>query len=467
MGKLKISSNQFLESQELRKLIDFIDDNGFRKLFKGLTKNFGLLQKYEDLGGNKSFEVISYNATSIKVRGDSTAFDSNGKTIYLKDDVIQNIPIDATNSYWFKISHTTSNLEDGTITIDTQGNLTGVDTLFTNVLRGQPNFPTKITVYSEGIYEGEFEVLKVISDTQAILQGDFSGGGYSDVQYAVIGTFDYSATIEDENKKIYEYDSCNLEVITAETQPLLSANEEFLIAKVTNFAGSIVITDLREDHLLTLTDIIDNDNYALINRENIFEDVIGNVVQNVDTGNSPGLSKGYNIILEDVSSSIINLDASGITNSSCRGFWKADNEPFTVGSVLTIRNVADQTITFTKSSTVNAINCGFVDYAPWLYSDDDVQNGTQIRQRILRKNQIVTVVCASNSFDNVDGVWRSLWIVLDNTAEDMYQIWNKIKQVISDVEVAPAKVFVNGDDGITDTDSADAAGAKEGDIWIS
>jgi len=92
--------------------------------------------------------------------------------------------------YWIKIAHQFINEEVGTVSIDVNGNLTGIDTKFTEVLRGAPNFPSKIRLLDASYNLLDYEIVEVIDDTTVLLAGVASSfTAESTLTYALLGTF--------------------------------------------------------------------------------------------------------------------------------------------------------------------------------------------------------------------------------------------------------------------------------------
>lgn len=239
MGKLKISPNLFLEVNELNRMRKFIEDDGYKLLMKYLSKTFGIAQNSD----NTLFKVSHKSGTNnVVIVNAGVAFDSDLNVIILKENkelTIQN-PSSSDLKQWIVISYTSTNDEEGTVKISNQGVLSGVDTKFLDVLRGQPNFPTKVS-FTSSKNTGEYEVVEVTSDTSAILSGSFTEE--SDLKYQVIGTFTPGFQPEDDDKAIYEYDSCNISVIESKDEPNVDENS-FIIASV-SFVGGINVNDER------------------------------------------------------------------------------------------------------------------------------------------------------------------------------------------------------------------------------
>lgn len=251
MSKLKISPNLFLEVNELNKLVQFLGEDGYKPFLKHLTKSFGIAQNEN----NTYFKVSRKNeAQNIVIINAGVAFDPNLNRILLLEDKELEIP-NTGNNQWILISYAPTNNEEGTVSISAQGALSGVGTKFTSVLRGQPNFPTKVKFDSSKNTE-EYEVVDVTSDTVATLVGSFAAE--QGLKYQVVGTFTPGFQPDDEDKAIYEYDSCRIDIVESEDRPEL-AEGQYIIAKVSYVNDVISVSDERIRNLFNYETKIDED----------------------------------------------------------------------------------------------------------------------------------------------------------------------------------------------------------------
>lgn len=236
MGKIKISPNLFLEVNELKKLVDFIDNDGYKLIFKQLIKDFGISQNSDNTMFKVSHKAGTDNVVTIN---SGIAIDSNINIINLPQPIDVEIPY-SDKKQWIAISYSTTNDEVGVVDISPQGNLSGVGTKFLSVLRGQPNFPTKVKFSSINNTE-EYEVVDVTSDTEATLSGAFVDE--KQLKYQVIGTFTPGYQPDDDDKFIYEYDSVMIHVIDSDDKPSVDS-DTFIIACV-DFENGINVIDER------------------------------------------------------------------------------------------------------------------------------------------------------------------------------------------------------------------------------
>jgi hypothetical protein len=238
MSDLIISPNLFLGVNELDRLKKSLREDGYKRISTYLTNSFGIAQD----ANNTFFKVTQLaGSNNTVVINKGVAFDSSLNAIVLENDTQLTIP-NTGITQWIAISYVYTNIEKGTINVSALGSITGIGTEFLSVLRGQPDFPTKVQLVSE-LNTGEYEVVDVTSDTSATLSGDFVAE--SGIQYKVIGTFTPGFQVDDDNKFIYQYDSCSIRLIASEDVPTVGA-DEFLIASVSyDGVGAMYISDER------------------------------------------------------------------------------------------------------------------------------------------------------------------------------------------------------------------------------
>lgn len=256
MSKININRNIFLEKEELQRLQQFLgpDSLPYQTLLDN-TISWGILRTVFT-GTSPDFLVeVGSNVGTIKINYLSRAVDKD--RLLIKQQPIDNISVPNDGVfYWVKISHKYTNLEVGTCSVNINGEVTGVGTLFTEVLRGQSSeVPTKIMFYKDGLINNQiYEVVDVLDNLNIIINGvDFSEE--SGLKYIVVGSTPLGEVITDEQKEgLYLYDSCNIELIPEEvldTEPVINYVEEkqFYISRVVNNAGVITVEDKRSNFL--------------------------------------------------------------------------------------------------------------------------------------------------------------------------------------------------------------------------
>lgn len=261
MSRLKFSSNLFLEVNELQRFNKFLEEDGWKRAMKAISKNFGIVEN----ASNSYFKVTARSGSnSVIVINAGIAFDSNMDAIVMTDDLELSVGNTGSNR-WVILSRAVTNEEQGTVNINSDGSLSGIGTEFTKVLRGQPNFPVKVKFNSTS-NNGEYEVVSVTSDTSALLSGSFVN--QSNIKYSVVGTFTPGFQPTEDNKMIYEYDSYNIEVVDSEDRPAVS-EDEFILAMISfDASGSMNVSDERIRYMFnnpyTQSDESDNSTDPLV-----------------------------------------------------------------------------------------------------------------------------------------------------------------------------------------------------------
>lgn len=247
MSRLKFSTGLFLEKAELERFNKFIQDDGFIKYFLSNSTKFGLIKNQSD-GSFDNAKVSESTSLTLNIN-EISAFDQNGNYIYYP--AVTELEIPTTDDwYWIKIKYLQSNNEVGLYSIDTSGNLvcTTGNGEFLSILRGQPNFPSRVKLIDSTNNLLEYDVLEVIDNNNAILQGDFISE--SDLKLVVVGTFATGFVVDSSDKDIFLYNSCTLSFeneLTLNTAPSKIEGEEFYIARVAVSGGSVFIEDKRNE----------------------------------------------------------------------------------------------------------------------------------------------------------------------------------------------------------------------------
>ena len=261
MSRLKFSSNLFLEVNELQRFNKFLEEDGWKRAMKAISKNFGIVEN----ASNSYFKVTPRaGSNSVILINAGIAFDSNMDAIVMTDDLELSVGNTGSNR-WVILSRAVTNEEQGTVSINSDGSLSGIGTEFTKVLRGQPNFPVKVK-FNSTRNNGEYEVVSVTSDTSALLSGSFVN--QSNIKYSVVGTFTPGFQPTEDNKMIYEYDSYNIEVVDSEDRPAVSG-DEFILAMISfDASGSMNVSDERIRYMFnnpyTQSDESDNSTDPLV-----------------------------------------------------------------------------------------------------------------------------------------------------------------------------------------------------------
>lgn len=247
MSYLKINEELFLEKAELNRFEQGVRDNGFAFDKKMDTAIWGIIRnKFYD--PNFDFLKIVDTANPDKFRiQNGFAYDIDRLTIkWTKGDTDIVIPT-SNQKYWIRISHEYSNTEEGYVSVGgaNKSLINGIGTKFTEILRGQPNFPSKIRFTNSQYYTLEYEILEVIDDNNVLVQGIFNTLE-TDLQIVVVGTFTPGVQVLATHKDIFMYDNCKMELILDNgfTPPVV-AGKEFILGSVFYDNSGILIEDYR------------------------------------------------------------------------------------------------------------------------------------------------------------------------------------------------------------------------------
>lgn len=246
--KVKLSENLFLSVQELNRMKQALQDSGYKQLVRYLTKSIGIAQD----ANNTLFKVSpKMDSNTVVVINAGVAFDSNLDPIVMEENKeIEYTTWNSVDKHWLILKRAVHNNEVGTVSVSASGVLTGVDTKFTEVLRGGPDFATKIK-FDSAANNGTYEVVEVTSDTSAIISGSFAA--QSGMKYQVVGTFTPGFQPDENDAKIYEYDYYEIEDIISEEKPELG-QDEFLLASIYwTAAGVIQVVDERTPYLFNFS----------------------------------------------------------------------------------------------------------------------------------------------------------------------------------------------------------------------
>lgn len=231
-----------------------LQDNGYKQLVRYLTKSVGIAQDAE----NTLFKVAAQtDSNTVVIVNAGVAFDSNLDPIVMKENkVIEYSNWNNVDKHWLILRRAVNNDEEGTVSISASGVLTGIGTKFTEVLRGGPDFASKVK-FTSAANNGTYEVVEVTSDTSAVLSGSFAA--QSGLNYQVVGTFTPGFQPDENDAKIYEYDGYEIEDVISEDQPDLG-QDEFLLASIYwTAAGLIQVVDERTPYLFNFSGTTDND----------------------------------------------------------------------------------------------------------------------------------------------------------------------------------------------------------------
>lgn len=252
MSRINFAPNLFLGNQEIKNWWKFLVDDGYKAIFKKSVASFGFVVNAGEIFDDLKV-VPGTQADRLTIKAGSL-IDSNMNIINVPTDLVDQFTVPNDNlPYKIVISYAETTEEVGTVSVDLAGNLTGVGTKFTEVLRGAPYHPIKIKFLDASLNLSEYEVLEVISDTQAVLNAPNTLAVENDLTYGVVGTFSPGIIPAASEKYPYRYDSNLLQLTTS---PLLAGQEgntHFILGTATNNGGSVTIVDTRGNYIFEFT----------------------------------------------------------------------------------------------------------------------------------------------------------------------------------------------------------------------
>ncbi len=268
-NRLHFSENLFIDNLELRKFQDFIFEEGWEEIIKNKIGSFGVVKNNKIDQGFNNFKIsqgtsLNGEPTIVVNEGYCVGYDQNKNSIeIIKNEWTKPIVFPQNGQYyWVKIEPEINFIEKGVCSIDENGNLIGVGTEFTKVLRGQPNFPQVIRFYrldktdnytkiQSGLNPLEYTVAQVIDDQNVILQGDFLNE--NSLYYEVVGTFTPGYIIPEEDKGIFRKNGCKISLVqensptTEPNKPNHVVDREFFIYRIKYENGQMKIEDFRNE----------------------------------------------------------------------------------------------------------------------------------------------------------------------------------------------------------------------------
>ena len=246
MSNLKINENQHLGKQELNRLVKFIKEDGYKKLLSLNASSFGFVKSASDstFESLKPIQGVVVGGVTLKsgyaIDGDMNVLTNNSDNV----DIVVN-PNDGVPRY-LKVKFAVNPEEVGTVSLAIDGTITGTGTLFTEVMRGGKNHPSKIVFINSASNLLEYTVLSVSSNTSAVVQGA-AFTAEADLTYKVVGSFD-TPVVPLSSKDVFQYDSCEISFDTTQT----TLANEYVVAEVRTVGGVTEIKDLREDSIFSL-----------------------------------------------------------------------------------------------------------------------------------------------------------------------------------------------------------------------
>lgn len=243
---VKTNEDQFLGKQELNRIKRSLQLDGYQRAMLAMSGTYGVVKIPVDVSFD-ALKIIQGSTVPKLTLKAGMAIDIFSQITRVDGDQVDVLttPTDSVLRYVI-ISYDKDNREEGDLTLSTDGSMVGNgNTLFTDVLRGAPNFPVKIKFPNSVSNLGEYEVLSVTDDLNAKIVGA-SFVAEIGLRYEVVGTFTPGKIVPSPDKLIYEYDFYKIRL---DVSPALISNIEFLLASVSSNGVATTINDLRASNL--------------------------------------------------------------------------------------------------------------------------------------------------------------------------------------------------------------------------
>ena len=261
MGRLNLKDDLFIGTQELKAFQDNMLQ--FKTILGYLTNTYGFIDlkdksKFSE-NENSCWKVNPTTGGAFSISTPSYAFAyPNNLIAWTNPSRIVQVPSSFENkTFWVKIKFSEDNFEQGTLSVDSQGNITGTNTKFLDRLRGEPNFSSVIELFSydtssnSWISQGQWNVESVNTNTSCVIDTtNLTPNTTISYLYKVVGTFPLGTVITTDKKFPFIYDSCEIELVegTTENQApnesvMMISTTEFYIARVFYSQGVLTILE--------------------------------------------------------------------------------------------------------------------------------------------------------------------------------------------------------------------------------
>lgn len=270
MSQLNVNRNTFLEKEELMNMQSFLQNSLLGKILIGATYSFGIVTNnpkkldnnfvpVDGFADNNAFEVEQgTQGGTLKVLP-GMAVNSLGQVISITN-ILDNFAVPADGSYyWLKLSYSTKTYEDGLVSINQRGAVTG-NVNFSGKVRGQSG-KTPVSIRfaksdgSQPLNNGIYQIVNIVDNQNLILSSDSDFITETNLRVIILGTIPLGKVFTDAQLEgLYTYDFYTLSLsqeVTLEQPPVKSTNE-FYLARVRNNGGAISIDNSVKSEYWTL-----------------------------------------------------------------------------------------------------------------------------------------------------------------------------------------------------------------------
>lgn len=259
MAQINVNRNTFLEKEEVMNMQSFLQNSLLGKILIAGSYTFGIVtnnpKKFDpdfvindDFIDNKVFEVeVGTQGGTIKILP-GMAVNALGQVINLTS-IYDNLTVPSDSVYyWLKVGYSTKNYENGLVSINQKGVVTGtVD--FSGKVRGQSGkTPVAIRFMkddgSQPLNNGVYEIVNVIDNKNLVLTSESDFVAESNLQVIILGTIPLGKVFTDKQLEgLYTYDYYTFSLVQEVTleQPPIKSSNEFYLARVRNNGGTVSV----------------------------------------------------------------------------------------------------------------------------------------------------------------------------------------------------------------------------------
>lgn len=259
MAQINVNRNTFLEKEEVMNMQSFLQNSLLGRILIAGSYTFGIVtnnpKKFDpdfvtndDFIDNKVFEVeVGTQGGTIKILP-GMAVNALGQVINLTS-IYDNLTVPSDSVYyWLKVGYSTKNYENGLVSINQKGVVTGtVD--FSGKVRGQSGkTPVAIRFMkddsSQPLNNGVYEIVNVIDNKNLVLTSESDFVAESNLQVIILGTIPLGKVFTDKQLEgLYTYDYYTFSLVQEVTleQPPTKSSNEFYLARVRNNGGTVSV----------------------------------------------------------------------------------------------------------------------------------------------------------------------------------------------------------------------------------
>lgn len=259
MAQINVNRNTFLEKEEVMNMQSFLQNSLLGKILIAGSYTFGIVtnnpKKFnpdfvtdDNFIDNKVFEVeVGTQGGTIKILP-GMAVNALGQVINLTS-IYDNLAVPSDSFYyWLKVGYSTKNYEDGLVSVNQKGVVTGTVN-FSGKVRGQSGkTPVAIRFIkddgSQPLNNGVYEIVNIIDNKNLVLTSESDFVAESNLQVIILGTIPLGKVFTDKQLEgLYTYDYYTfsfVQEVTLEQPPTKSSNE-FYLARVRNNGGTVSV----------------------------------------------------------------------------------------------------------------------------------------------------------------------------------------------------------------------------------